>query len=345
MTVNRQWLLARRPTDKAVREDFEYRESEIPDASNLAPGHVLIRNQLFLHAPTMRNWMDPASNSFYPTVGIGNPMLATSAGVIVKSNNPRFAEGQRVTAITAWEDYTILNADVWPVRPVADELSLVEAQGPVGMNALTAYMGVVHVGRPKPGDLAVVSGAAGSTGSIAGQILKILGCRTIGIAGSQDKCDRLVSELGFDVAINYKTQDVEKTLREIAPEGVNFFFDNVGGDMLQAVVENIAKFATIVRCGQIAGYNDGVPVPGQRNMMRLIYGSVRAEGFLLGDFEEQIPEGTRQILEWIRSGKMVHREDIRSGFDSLPDTFSDLFTGNNDGTLMVVTDEAARTRP
>ena len=342
--INRQWILARRPSGPAKREDFDYREEPLPSSWTLAPGHIVVRQSVFLHAPTMRNWMDAPSNSLYPSVDLGSPMLSTSAGEVVASANPRFPVGSRVTTIGFWQDYSVVNADVMPCRPVDDDLTLIEALGVVGMNALTAYMGVMKVGRPQPGDVAVVSGAAGSTGSIAGQLLKIQGCTVIGIAGSADKCARLTSDLGFDHAIDYRTENVEARIREFAPAGVNVFFDNVGGDMLQAVVENTAKFCRIILCGQIAGYTGSAPVPGPTNMMRIIYGSVTLQGFLLGDYEEDIPTATRQLRTWVESGQLKHKEDLREGFDALPSTFSDLFSGANDGTLMVVTADEARER-
>lgn len=343
--ANRQWILAKRPVGTASVSDFALREVPEPDAGALKPGQILMRNEVFLHAPTMRNWMDEPSNSLYPSVDLGAPMLATSGGTVLASQNPRFPAGSRVTAISFWEDLSVVDADIMPVRLVGDDLSLLDAMGAVGVNALTAYMGVTKVGRPKAGETAVVSGAAGSTGSVAGQILRILGCRVIGIAGGAAKCERLVSELGFDAAIDYRSEDVEARLRELAPSGIDVFYDNVGGDILQAAVENIAKFGRIVLCGQIAGYNGSVPVPGPRNMMRLVYGSVTVQGFLLGDYEADIPAARDQLLAWMRSGELRHREDVRSGFNNLPATFGDLFTGSNDGTLIVVTDDSARTVP
>lgn len=344
--MNREWILARRPSGEATVEDFEYRESAVPDGSDLQPGQILVRHSVFLHAPTMRNWMDAPGNNYYPSVDLGTPMLATSAGDVIASADDRFPVGTRVTTIGFWQDYSVIDATVMPVRPVSDDLTLIDAMGPVGMNALTAYMGMIEVGRPKAGDTLVVSGAAGSTGSVAGQIGSILGCRVIGIAGSAAKCAYLTDELGFDAAIDYRSENVEQRMAELAPDGIDVFFDNVGGAILQAAVENIAKFGRIVLCGQISGYDGSTPIPGPSNMMRLIYGSVRMQGFLLGDYEAKIPAAREQLWEWVTSGRMTHREDLRSGFENLPETFKDLSRGANDGTLLVITDEeAARRRP
>lgn len=338
---NRQWSLGKRPAGAATVEDFVFSEGEIPDAKDLRPGQILVRHSVFLHAPTMRNWMDAPGNNYYPSVDLGAPMLATSAGEVVASADDRFAPGTRVTTIGYWQDYSVIDATVMPVRPVRADMTLVEAMGPVGMNALTAYMGVNQVGQPKEGETLVVSGAAGSTGSVAGQIGRILGCRVIGIAGSEAKCSYLVDELGFDAAIDYRSEDVRGRLGELVPGGVDVFFDNVGGSILQAAVEHIAKFGRIVLCGQIAGYDGSTPIPGPSNMMRLIYGSVRMQGFLLGDYEPLIPAARDQLWEWVLDGRLKHREDIRMGFENLPATFGDLSRGANDGTLLVVTDEAA----
>ena len=336
--VNREWILARRPQGAADVSDFEYRESPVPDSAHLPDGHLLVRTGVFLHAPTMRNWMDAPGNNYYPSVDLDSPMLATCAGEVVASADERFPVGTRVTTIGFWQDYATVNAQIMPVRAVADHRSLIDDMGPVGMNALTAYMGMIEVGQPKEGETVVVSGAAGSTGSVAGQIGKILGCRVIGIAGSASKCDYLTEELGFDAAIDYRAENVEDRIRELAPDGVDVFFDNVGGPILQAAVENIAKFGRIVLCGQISGYDGSAPISGPSNMMRLIYGSVRMQGFLLGDYEDSIPAAREQLWTWVQEGRISHREDIRDGFENLPGSFGDLSRGANDGTLLVVTD-------
>lgn len=344
--TNREWILSKRPSGPAKPEDFEFRESAVPDAHSLAPGQILVHHSVFLHAPTMRNWMDAPGNNYYPSVDVGAPMLATSAGEVIASMDDRFPAGTRVTTIGFWQDYSVIDATVMPVRPVRDDMTLVEAMGPVGMNALTAYMGMIKVGQPRSGETVVVSGAAGSTGSVAGQIARILGCRVIGIAGSPDKCNYLTADLGFDAAIDYRTEDVASRMKELAPTGIDVFFDNVGGTILQAAVENIAKFGRIVLCGQISGYDGSTPIPGPSNMMRLVYGSVRMQGFLLGDYEVDIPAARDQLWEWVNSGQLRHREDLRHGFENLPGTFGDLSRGANEGTLLVVTDEEqAHRRP
>ena len=340
MTVNREWILARRPEGQAVVEDFEYRESEFV-AGTLAPGHILVHNSVFLCAPTMRNWMDPAGNSLYPSIDLGAPVIATCAGRVLDSADERFPVGSRVTMIGHWQEYDVVNSAVWPVRAVPEGQTLIEAMGPLGMNSLTAYFGVTEVGRPKAGETMLVSGAAGSTGSVAAQIGRILGCRVVGVAGGPEKCAWLLEELGLDAAIDYRKGDLEQQVRDACPDGVDVFFDNVGGDILQAAVENMNKFGRIVLCGQISGYNGSRPVPGPTNMMRVVYGSITLQGFLLGDYEDQLPRARADLSAWLADGRMKHREDIRQGFENLPAVFGEVFTGGNEGTLLVVTDDDA----
>ncbi len=338
--VNREWLLAARPQGNCAFGDFEYRELEFIEPE-LMPGHILVRNSVFLCAPTMRNWMDPPSNSLYPSIEIGSPTLATCAGRVLASADPRFPSGSRVTMIGHWQEFDVVNSKAWPVRAVPDGQSLIDAMGPFGMNALTAYFGVTAVGRPTAGETMLVSGAAGSTGSVAAQIGKILGCRVIGVAGGQGKCSWLVDELGLDGAIDYHRGSLIEQVKAVCPEGVDIFYDNVGGDILQAAVESINKFGRIVLCGQIAGYTAGRPVDGPSNMMRLIYGSVTMQGFLLGDYEDQLPRARAELARWMAEGCMKHREDIRSGFENIPAVYAELFTGGNDGTLLIVTSDEA----
>lgn len=340
MSVNREWILIQRPQGPCKTSDFEYRESEFSRPA-MEKGHILVHNSVFLCAPTLRNWMDAPSNSLYPSIDLGAPVLATTAGRVLESADERFAVGSRVTMIGHWQEYDVVHSAAWPVRAVPDGQNLIEAMGPMGMNALTAYFGVTQVGRPLKGETMLVSGAAGSTGSVASQIGRILGCRVVGVAGGPEKCTWLVNELGLDAAIDYRAGNLVEQIRATCPDGVDVFYDNVGGEILQAAVETINKFGRIVLCGQIAGYNDGRPVPGPSNMMRLVYGSVRMQGFLLGDYENELPRARTDIAMWIADGRLKHREDIRTGFENIPAVFGELFKGSNNGTLMIVTNNDA----
>jgi NADPH-dependent curcumin reductase CurA len=330
--VNRQWLLHRRPHGVTTRADFEYREIATPNQP-LAIGELLLRNRYFLCAPTMRNWMEPPGNSLYPSIPLGRPIMAPVAGEVIASARDGVAPGDRVMTFTAWEDVSLVPAAL-AVTPIRAEFSYVEAMGPYGLNALTGYFGLLKVGLPRPGETLVVSGAAGSAGSAAAQIGKIKGCRVIGIAGGQEKCAWLRETCGLDAMIDYKSEATLERLSELCPNGIDVFFDNVGGDILQSAVENMAKFGRIVLCGQIASYNEDGPTPGPRNMMRLIYGSVRMQGFLAGDYAPEREAAIDELRGWVRAGRFAHREDVRTGFMQIPDTFAALFDGTNKGTLL-----------
>jgi NADPH-dependent curcumin reductase CurA len=210
--------------------------------------------------------------------------------------------------------------------------------GAYGLNARTAYFGLFKVGRPKPGEALVVSGAAGSTGSVAAQIGKIMGCRVIGIAGGPDKCHWLTQVCGLDAAIDYRQGRVQERLAELCPDGIDIFYDNVGGDILQAAVENMARFGRIVLCGQIANYTKGGPAPGPSNMMRIIYGGITMQGFLQSHYADEAAAAIAQLRQWVAAGKIAHREDVRTGFMNIPEIFATLFAGRNQGTLLAVPD-------
>jgi NADPH-dependent curcumin reductase CurA len=332
--INRQWLLRRRPEGVATQDDFEYRELPLSSAA-LAPGELLLRNHVFLCAPTMRNWMAPPSNSLYPSLPLGEPVMAPAACEVVASARDGVPVGTRVTSFTGWQDYQRVGAE-HPVTPIQDRFDDIEAMGLYGLNTLTGYFGLRKVGRPRPGETLVVSGAAGSTGSIAAQVGKILGCRVIGIAGGAEKCGWLVHDCGLDAAIDYKHESVAARLDALCPQGIDIFYDNVGGEILQAAVDRMAKFGRIVLCGQIATYNDDGPAPGPRNMMRMVYGSITMQGFLMGDYAAETESALTQLAQWVGEGRIVHRTDVRVGFSQIPDTFQALFDGRNLGTLLAV---------
>jgi NADPH-dependent curcumin reductase CurA len=335
--INRQWLLRRRPRGNVEPADFEYRETGVPAGLPLRTGELLLRNRVVLCAPTMRNWMDPPGNNFYPSVPLGEPVLAPAACEVVASARDDVPVGTRVTCNASWQDYQRVGAE-HAVRRISDGLTLIEAMGVYGLNARTGYFGLLKVGRPKSGETLVVSGAAGSTGSVAAQIGRIIGCRVVGIAGGADKCRWLTEACGLDAAIDYKSGKVREKLAETCPAGIDVFFDNVGGEILQAAVENMARFGRIVLCGQISGYTGGVPVPGPSNMMRIIYGSITMQGFLQSNFAAETESAIADLRRWVEAGKIVHREDVRTGFKTLPESFANLFDGGNRGTLLVVFD-------
>lgn len=337
--LNRQWLLKCRPEDKMKPSDFEYREIEL-DGNNLQPGEALVCNRMFAMAPTMRNALNNAKDSYGFSVDIGDTVKGLNVCEVVKSRNADWPEGSRFTALSGWEDYAIV--DLTTPSPFLSRLNQdtepADALGLCGGNAMSAYVGLLKVGDPKPGETLVVSAAAGSVGSVAAQIGKIKGCKVIGIAGGPQKCQWLVDELQLDAAIDYKTDNVRESLAAQCPNGVNLFFDNVGGDILQAVVDNIAYHGRIVVCGQVSAYDSDATAPGPRDMMKIVYWSVRMQGFLLSDFPEEFEHAQQDLLQWGKEGKIKHYEDIRDGFANLPSTFMDLFSGANTGTLMLNND-------
>ncbi|MEQ8232215.1 MAG: NADP-dependent oxidoreductase [Gammaproteobacteria bacterium] len=343
--TNRQWILRARPQGHMREDDFELRSVPAP-GGDAAPNTLLVRNVVFLCAPTMRNWMDPPGNSFYPSVPLGEVMLAPAVGRVVASGDPAYPVGSRVYTISSWQDYATIPTDAGlPLHVLPEGLSFREGIGRYGLNPLTAYFGLLEVGQPRAGETLVVSGAAGSTGSTAAQIGKIKGLRVVGIAGGAEKCAWLTGECGLDAAIDYKQGGVEARLAELCPDGIDVFYDNVGGDILQAAVNNMAPFGRIVLCGQIASYDEGRQPEGPRNMMRLIYGSIRMQGFLCGNYAERFDAAVADLQAWTAAGRIAYREDLHHGFENLPAAFRTLFSGANQGTLLVqVADEAeART--
>ena len=339
--LNRQWLLRARPSGPLRMEDFEYKESPVP-TTPLAEGEMRVRNVVFLCAPTMRNWMDAPGNSFYPSIPLGAPIMAPAVARVVESRNPAFAVGARVFALSSWQDYTTLGGPaVRQPTPLVDGISFVDAMGRYGLNPITAYFGLLDVGQAKAGETLVVSGAAGSTGSTAAQIGKIKGMKVIGIAGGASKCAWLKNDCGLDGVIDYKTDNVEKRLAELCPKGIDVFYDNVGGDILQAAVNNMAPLGRIVLCGQISSYDSTEQAEGPRNMMRLIYGSIRMQGFLCGSYAARFDEAVTDLAAWSAAGKIAYREDLHKGFDKLPSAFQTLFSGANQGTLLVQVDDSA----
>ncbi|MFN7400479.1 MAG: NADP-dependent oxidoreductase [Sandaracinobacter sp.] len=336
---NRQWRLAQRPVGAATARDFELAEAPATDGP-LAAGEIEVQAGLFLCAPTMRNWMDPPGNSLYPSVPLGAAMYAPAGGRILRSAHPDWPVGADITWFGSWQERHRLLPDVVQPARVPAGLSLLEAMGRFGLNPLTAYFGLLRIGEPKPGETLLVSGAAGSVGSVAVQIGKLKGCRVVAIAGGAEKCRWLTESCGADAVIDYKAESLGPALEAACPDGIDIFFDNVGGATLDAAVDRMNKFGRIVLCGQIAGY-DGHGMRGPANMMRLIYGSVRMQGFLMGDYAAEVPAAIAELRGWMAEGRLAYRDDVRDGFERLPESFLSLFDGSNRGTLLVMVDPAA----
>ncbi|MET0375156.1 MAG: NADP-dependent oxidoreductase, partial [Rhizorhabdus sp.] len=251
---------------------------------------------------------------------------------------PAYPVGTVVSAMTGWQDYAVVAPDELPVplRVKAPDMDLVDFEGLFGGNSLTAYFGLLRIGEPRAGETLLVSGAAGSTGSIAAQIGKIMGCRVIGIAGGTDKCRWLVETLGLDAAIDYKHEDVEARLSVLCPDGVHIFYDNVGGATLDAAIAHMAPHGRVVLCGQIGSYDEGDSLsPGPKDMMRVIYWRLKLQGFLSFDYDDERPAAEADLARWAADGRLIHHAEMIEGFDRLPATYLRLFDGSHRGTMLL----------
>jgi len=329
-SMNRQFRLAARPVGLPKSSDWELTTEPVPEP---AEGQVVVQVLYISLDPAMRGWMN-AGRSYIPPVEIGAVMRALGAGRVVNSRHPGFAPGDFVTGALGVQEYALMDAkELTKVDPGAIPLeSYVSVLGPTGM---TAYFGLLDVGRPEPGQTVVVSGAAGAVGMLVGQIAKIKGCRAVGIAGGADKCRYIVDELGFDAAIDYKSDNVAKALREHAPGGIDVYFDNVGGDVLDACLLNLARRARVVLCGAISQYNNTAPAKGPSNYMMLLVTRSRMEGFVVFDYAARYAEGGRELAAWLREGRIKSREHIVEGFEAFPDAVNSLFAGANTGKLIL----------
>ena len=333
MNVNRQWLLSKRPFGMVGKENFEYKATPIPEP---ADGEVLVRNLFLSFDPTQRGWMEDRE-SYLPPVKIGEPMRAGSIGQVVESKNSDFKVGDLVQTTGGWQDFIISAPGVGAMGliKIPDGVPPELMMSALGVTGLTAYFGLLDLGDPKPGETVLVSGAAGATGSVAGQIAKIKGCRVVGIAGGQEKCGWLKKDLSFDEVIDYKSENVDKRIGEFCPNKVDVFFDNVGGDILEAALNHINMKARVVLCGGISGYNATEPQPGPSNIMNLVIMRARMEGFIVIDYMSRASEAVQELMGWVQSGQLQYQVDVQEGFENIPDTLNRLFTGQNRGKQLL----------
>jgi NADPH-dependent curcumin reductase CurA len=301
----------------------------------LQDGELLVQNLFISLDPAMRGWMNDSKASYIPPVGLGEVMRALAVGQVVESSNPKFAIGDHVSGLLGVQGFAI--SDGQGLMKVDPKLApLPTYLSTLGMPGLTAYFGLLEVGKPQAGDTVVVSGAAGAVGSVVGQIAKIKGARVVGIAGGADKCRYLVEELGFDAAIDYKTENVAEALKTHCPDGVNVYFDNVGGDILDAVLTRLARGARIVICGAISQYNNTAPPKGPANYLSLLVNRASMTGMVVFDYADRYKEGARDMAQWIAAGKMRAKEDVvAGGIDAFPETLLKLFKGENFGKLVL----------
>ncbi len=329
--VNRQFLLAARPEGMVKESDFEYTETAIPE---LADGQVLIKTTYISLDPSMRGQMENRADYVAP-LAIGDVMRAGGTGEVVASNNPDYPAGTRVQGTFGMQEYCVSDGKTPPFKVFADDIEPTQALGVLGGTGMTAYFGLLDLGEPKAGDMVVISGAAGATGSVAGQIAKIKGCTVVGMAGSDEKCNWLTGELGFDAAINYKTQDVGAELDRLCADGINIYFDNVGGEILDLCLARIATNARVVICGGISRYNLSGPIPGPKNYFNLVFRRARMEGFIVLDYAARFPEAVREMQGWINEGRLRQSVTVIDGFAQLPQALIQLFAGANTGKMMV----------
>jgi len=328
--TNHQFRLAARPTGMPERSDWDYTEEPVADP---ADGELLVKVLYISLDPAMRGWMNDA-RSYIAPVGIGEVMRAIGVGQVIATRHPRFAEGDYVTGGLGVQEYAILDGD-GAVKVDPQLAPLPVYLNTLGMPGMTAYFGLLDVGRPQSGETVVVSGAAGAVGASVGQIAKLKGCHVVGIAGGAEKCRLILDEFGFDAAIDYKADDVRAALKEHCPDRVHVYFDNVGGDILDAVLARLARGARIALCGAVSQYNSAGGMQGPANYMSLLVNRASMTGFVVFDYADRYGDAAREMGGWMAEGKLKSREDIVEGLETFPDTLLKLFRGENTGKLIL----------
>ncbi|MBM3570189.1 MAG: NADP-dependent oxidoreductase [Alphaproteobacteria bacterium] len=328
MPVNRQITLAARPVGWPKPSDFKLVEAPLP---SIKDGEVLLRNTWLSLDPYMRGRMD-ASKSYAASAELGQPMVGGTVAEIVDSRHPKLAKGTVVSAFGGWQDYAVSNGQglrVLDAKLAPPQTSL----GVLGMPGVTAYVGLLDIGQPKPGETVVVSAASGAVGSVVGQIAKLKGCRTVGIAGGKEKCD-WVREIGFDACIDYKSGDLLANLKAACPKGIDVYFENVGGEVLEAVLRLLNFRARIPLCGLISQYND-TEDRGTRGVRHLLINRAMIQGFIVSDYLERWPHALTELTQWFVQGKLKYRETVSQGLESAPEAFIGLLKGRNFGKQLV----------
>ena len=328
--TNKLFRLAARPVGMAKRSDFTYEEVPVAQPND---GELLVKIQYISLDPAMRGWMN-AGKSYIPPVEIGAIMRAGTVGEVVASRHPQFQVGDFVSGTQGVQSYAISNGKGL-VKVDPKFAPLPKYLNALGMPGITAYFGLLEVGLPKAGETVVISAASGAVGQVAGQIAKIKGCRAIGIAGGAEKCDYAVKELGYDACIDYKRGPIFPGLAQNCPEGVDIYFDNVGGDILDAVLARLRMKVRVVICGAISQYNNTTPIVGPKNYMSLLVNRARMEGMVVFDWAPRYGEAVRQLSQWMAEGRLKSREDIVEGIETFPETLLKLFSGENFGKLVL----------
>ena len=332
---NRQIRLAARPVGLPTRADWTFTEEPVgePEA-----GGVLVKTLVLSLDPAMRGWMNEGKSYIAP-VGIGDVMRAGGIGVVTASKNPAYAVGDTVSAMLNVQEYCLIPesrmkaAGLFKIDPRAGGIT--QWLNVLGMPGMTGYFGLMDIGQPKPGETVVVSGAAGAVGQTVGQLAKIKGCRAVGIAGGPAKCEWVVKELGFDACVDYKAGNLKDELRTACPKGVDIYFDNVGGDILDTVLTRLAMKARIIICGAISQYNNTTPVKGPANYLSLLVNRARMEGMVVFDYADRYGVAVKEMAAYLKDGRMKSREDVVRGIENFADALLKLFNGENFGKLVL----------
>jgi hypothetical protein len=329
MMLNKQWLIDGQPRGRALLES-DFRQQTI-ELAPLESDCARVRVEILGFDPSMKGQME--NIGYAAATSQGDVMGANGVGEVVESNDPGLKVGDKVLGRLGWQEYATVRAR--DVQTIPNDDLLTARLGPLGGTGLTAYFGLLRHGRPQPGDTLVVSGAAGATGSIVGQLGRLAGCRVVGIAGGEEKCRWLVDELRYDAAIDYKNEMVKVRLKELCPKGIDVFFDNVGGSILNDVLARIALNARVVVCGGISRYEAEDLPPGPANYMNLVFQRATMAGFLVTDYASEFSRAQGRLEAWLRSGELLHKQDVQQGFENIPATLLRLFSGKNFGKQLL----------
>jgi len=328
--INHQFRLAARPSGMPKDSDWNFTEEPVRE---LGTGEILIRIELISIDPAMRGWMNEGKSYIVP-VGLGDVMRAGAVGRVITSNHAQFAVGDHVLGMLGVQEYAVSDGKgLTRIDPCVAPLPVY--LGALGMPGMTAYFGLLDICKPQPGETVVVSGAAGAVGTVVGQIARIKDCRVVGIAGGADKCDYLRKDLGFDAVIDYKSQDVKAALKECCPNGIDIFFDNVGGDILDAALSRLALHARVVICGAVSQYNNAGPMKGPSNYMSLLVNRASMTGMVVFDYASRYRDAARELAGWMAAGRLRSHEHIVTGLAKFPEALLMLFRGENTGKLVL----------
>ena len=331
-STNDRWILTETPKLGPLQSNyFKYEEAQIAE---LKEGEYLIKNELISFDPTQRMWM--TADTYVPKIPVGSVMRSLAMGTVIQSKNKNIPEGSRMTGLFGWQKYSVRDGkDFFPDNMVPEGISDTAAMSIFGLTGLTAYFGMVGVGKVKKDDVVLVSGASGATGSVAAQIARLSGAKkVIGIAGGPEKCEWLLKKAGLHGAIDYKNENVAQRLKELAPDGIDLYFDNVGGPTLDAALSMLSLNARVVLCGAISTY-DGASDPAIRNYMNLVLKRASMTGFLFSDHFDLIPEALLKLGAWLAKGELTYEVDVQSGLENAPQTLQRLFDGKNLGKQLL----------